>query len=171
MTMSFGPPGQAQYAPSRDVLYLLPNVLDRAFLGLLGGSHSAPCIKQVLAQCGTSEEQLARAVETFTEFFTAAQRYEKPFEGLESCGFFKLDAAASTALLAWVGLVSLSAFWRAARNGTELDHDQHREVVRYRVFIDLMVEYAGASRWKRFWLRRKFRRLRFDTILLASQPG
>lgn len=171
MPMSFGPPQQAQYAPSRDVLYLWPNILDKAYQGLLGGSHTAPCIKQVLAHCGTDDVQLAQAVQTFTEFFTRAQQFEKPLEGLEACGFFKLDAGAATALLAWVGLIGMASFWRAARNGTELDHDQHREVMRYRVFIELMTQYIGANRWKRFWLRRKFRRLGFDTVLLAGRPN
>ena len=150
--------GEVAYAPSRDVVYLWPDVM-RNLADRLEDAPFKP-LADFLESEGISMEQLAQAYKAYIDFINAAHRSADKgvYESLEDAGWLQCPLPAQLAVMYYLGMMITGVAFRGLRDVVAEDGDTIPQVRLLMQEARLLDRYIAKSRWQR-WLHRKYRSL------------
>lgn len=171
MTIQMVGPNGVKYAPARDILYLLPQIVLTAG-ERLSGIHDFPPLTQFLQERCITEDDLAQAIDAYTDFLANASNPTAGniVEALEASGWTKVKPEAQIALMFYVGSGLTGGMFVGMREHV-LETDPEKIISSVRTLLRGAVDlqrYRGMN-WFERWLYRNTNWLRHFTGQLTTR--
>ncbi len=148
--------GMPMYAPTRDIVYLMPLLVSKVPLQLQERTQHCPAIATWLAKDGITEEDLAIAYNSYVSFVEAAHTDTggaKIYDALQASGWGDAHPAAKAAVLAAIAQTLTFTYWQSVREATKAGQPSPSPMRDMLAASTEMMRYANMPRWQR-WLYR-----------------
>lgn len=155
--------GQIKYAPSRDLMYLWPDVL-RNVADRLEDAPFKP-LHDLLTERGVTLDDLGEAAAAYSRFVRDA--HNEPEKNMVKClddsGWNKVRPEAQIAYMFYAGSIITGVFWKGIRDATPEGGDiipQVKSLMSAGRQLDAYIALTGWRRWLYRWSK-TFKRLLF----------
>lgn len=141
------------YAPARDVVYLFPNIINKA--NALLEDACDPNVQALLDQHQITLDDLGEVAGAFCRFMNGA--HENPEESVEDvlrrCGWFETKPVARVAYMYHIGTCTGATFFRGIRDVVSLGERTLASIEQIQWTVKRVILLARMGRWQRWFYR------------------
>lgn len=152
MTLQMKPPGAPDalpYAPARDIVYMIPRIVENVADSL--EDERFPALHKFLKQSGVTPNDLGDACTAFIKFMQTA--HENPsgrvYLALENSGWFDVKDEARIAYTFYVGSMMTGVMWSGIRDSSMLTDDVLNDMNRLTGLAAKVQKALYRPRWRR----------------------
>ena len=138
------------YAPARDIVYLLPSVVQNVAERL--EEERFVTLHSWLQERHVTSEELAEACRAFIEFMRTAHERPKETvqEALERVGWFEVRDEARIAYIFYIGAQLMGVMWQGVRDTSILTDEVLMEMNRLADLGDQVQRALARPKWRRY---------------------
>lgn len=159
--------GTVKYAPSRDIVYLLPDIIQTVAQRL--EDQPDPGMKALMEEHGVTLDELGEAIGAYIRFIMDAQKgpAANMIQALEDSGWNQVRWQARVPIFYYTGGIITGAFFQGIRDATEPNDPVISQVTDLLSAGRLLDAYLSMSPLARWFFRRIKRYRKFVYVTLG----
>jgi hypothetical protein len=157
--------GLPMYAPVRDILHLMPEVLAKVPMQLY--QHHCPHTLKLCQDNGVTDEHLKQAFEAYANLIEQSHTEEygpKVYDAINASGWAACHPVARIAVLSCMGQTLTYTLWKFIREFSRLGGESTAKLDQLMAWTEEAARYANMKPWQK-WVYRFLRFFRSVTLV------